>query len=527
MNHNKDRNNAKQVITTKRSANTIFQKPKIRKTLVEMYRSVDLDGIIIDCNESYASKLGYTVDEVIGTLLFKHTPKENLSQIKDSFETWKNTGKATKRKVKLMTKAGETFDVLLNATNRYDNEGALVGSNTTMLELSEIKMLQELVKIRKYESLYENSPDLYRTVNYMGIIVDCNKSYQNKLGYTKEEIIGSNLLEHTATRSISTMRINMADWRKTGSDKTSEVWLKKKDGTEFPVILTPTNLYDDDGQLIGRNVILKDATELHSAKKELTEREKIDKLKEEFLSVVTHELKSPLTPIIGFSQALSRHGMLGELNEKQTEAVNTILINARKLRRIIDDLLDAHKLELGKMRFDNKKINVNELIASISSSFSYTAKAKNISIDYHRDQKNTVITSDRDRIEQVITNLLYNAVDFVSKDTGRISVFVERAPDDASFVTFTVQDNGIGIPKEKQKQLFSKFYQADTSRTRKHGGTGLGLSICRAIVKKLGGQIRVESAKEQGTKFYFTIPISRENYISSNNDKTQKGQKRT
>jgi len=159
--------------------------------------------------------------------LFQHTPEGNQKQMLSSFELWKKTGNATNHKIKLITKKNEIFDVLLTATNRYDTQSELIGSVTILRDTSELKTLQDLVKLRKYESLYEESPDLYRTVNYQGIIIDCNRSYENKLGYTREEIIGINLLEHTSSKSTSAMRVNMASWRNTGKGKTAEIWMKK------------------------------------------------------------------------------------------------------------------------------------------------------------------------------------------------------------------------------------------------------------------------------------------------------------
>lgn len=487
-------------------------RPKIRTTLPELYRAVDLDGVIVDCNEDYACRLGYTVDEAIGMSIFEHTPDNDQKRLDNILDAWKKTGEALNRKVKLNTVQNNTFDVLLTATNRYDRDGRLVGGIHILRDISELKKLQDLVKIRKYESLYEESPDLYRTVNYAGIIIACNRSYENKMGYTKDEIIGTNLLEHTSDKSVSNMRVNMANWRNTGKGKTTEVWMKRKDGTEFPALLTPTNLYDDDGALIGRNVVIKDSTELHNTKQVLDEREKIDKMKEEFLSVVTHELKSPLTPIIGFSQVLSKPKMLGDLNQKQMDAVNTILANATRLRRLIVDLLDAHKLELGRMHFTYRDLAVADLLDGIQLSFAYTAQEKNITIESDVTTDIGSITGDRDRIEQVITNLVYNAIDFVPKDTGRIRVLAQK---NDGLVRFVVEDNGVGIPKEKQKNLFSKFYQADTSATRKHGGTGLGLSICKGIVENMGGTIGVESEENVGSKFYFTVPVSRDAHEDS------------
>ena len=187
---------------------------------------------------------------------------------------------------------------------------------------------------------------------------------------------------------------------------------------------------------------------------------------------------------------------------------NTILSNATMLKKLIGDLLDAHKLELGKMRFALKDMSVNDLMAVTDKSFQLTAQEKGVTIQCMCTvgKEEIRMVSDNDRVKQVITNLTYNAIDFVPKDTGRITITAERKDSD---VVFSVKDNGIGIPPEKQKQLFAKFYQADTSHSRKHGGTGLGLSICKGIVESLGGEINVESAEGEGSNFYFVLPMEK------------------
>jgi len=131
------------------------------------------------------------------------------------------------------------------------------------------------------------------------------------------------------------------------------------------------------------------------------------------------------------------------------------------------------------------------------------AGEKNIQITSKMDEEITIF-SDKKRIEQVLENLCRNSIDFVSKDTGIITIFAEKKDND---VLFVVKDNGKGSLKEKQNKLFTRFYQADTSLTRIHGGTGLGLSICKGIVEGLGGKIWLESTFEKGTNVYFTIPI--------------------
>ena len=230
--------------------------------------------------------------------------------------------------------------------------------------------------------------------------------------------------------------------------------------------------------------------------------EEVDNSKNEFMAMITHELRSPLTPIIGWCDALKNPTILGKLDEKQSKAVNTILNNALKLQSLISDLLDAQKLEMGKMKFDKSKFSVSDLMERVVNNFEHTVKAKNIVLN-NLTKDEITLTSDEKRIEQVLTNLINNSVDFVQKETGKIEI---SCNDENDSLFFEVKDNGPGIEEEKQKLLFKKFYQADTSLRREHGGTGLGLSICKGIIEGLGGEIFVNSVLGGGTSFHFILP---------------------
>lgn len=230
--------------------------------------------------------------------------------------------------------------------------------------------------------------------------------------------------------------------------------------------------------------------------------EEVDNSKNEFMAMIAHELRSPLTPIIGWCDALKNPTILGKLDDKQSKAVNTILNNALNLQSLISDLLDAQKLEMGKMKFDKSKFSVSELMDRVVNNFEHTVKVKNIVlINLTKDE--ITLTSDEKRIEQVLTNLINNSVDFVQKETGKIEISCKEENDS---LFFEVRDNGPGIEEEKQKLLFKKFYQADTSLRREHGGTGLGLSICKGIMEGLGGEIFVNSVLGGGTSFHFILP---------------------
>jgi signal transduction histidine kinase len=229
-------------------------------------------------------------------------------------------------------------------------------------------------------------------------------------------------------------------------------------------------------------------------------------MKEEFSSMITHELKTPLTPILGWCQALKNPKIMGELTDKQRSAVEKIQSNAERLRNLIGDILDAEKLDMEKMKFDYSEINITKFFTHLKANLQDVMKTKELEYNVSSDAE-LVMTTDKDRLEQVFNNIILNAVDFVNQK-GRIDV---NAKDSGDNIEFSVRDNGVGIPKTKLDGLFKKFYQVDTSMTREHGGTGLGLAIVKGIVSGMGGKIWVESKENFGTTFYFTIPKKSKN----------------
>jgi len=256
------------------------------------------------------------------------------------------------------------------------------------------------------------------------------------------------------------------------------------------------NVDDEIGQLVNTFNIMSD-----TIKEKTEEAKETDISKDEFLSMITHELKTPLVPIQGYvDMLLGEH--LGSLNEKQKDRLKIIKTSSEALLRIISDLLDAQKLELGKLVVKKEKQNIKDTIDVAVQSLQPRATENNIIIKQHLDKK-ILVSHDRERITQVLTNLLKNALDVVNLDTGVIEVFVE---DSDKEIKISVKDNGPGIPVEKQKDLFKKFYQVDTSLTREVGGSGLGLAICKGLVEEHGGTISAESTPGVGTTFSFILP---------------------
>jgi len=339
-----------------------------------------------------------------------------------------------------------------------------------------------------------------------GTITYVNKKFEEVSKYPKEELIGQN---HRIIKSgHHPPEFFDVLWKTISSGKVWKADIKNraKDGSYYWVKTVIVPFIGKDGKpeqyIAARTDITRQKENEEKLADAIKEIKKANVLKDEFATMVSHELKTPLSPIIGWCDALQDPDVLGTITTEQKKAVQTISSNAEKLERLIGDLLDIQKLELGRMVFEKVNFQVDEMMDNIKNSFEQTLKQKQIRLVSSVNKKINLI-SDIRRIEEVLSNMVYNAIDFVPKKDGRIEL---DAKNENGVVVFSVKDNGKGISKEAQESIFSKFYQTDTSLTRKHGGTGLGLSICKGIVEALGGKIWVESEKGIGSNFYFTIP---------------------
>ena len=227
----------------------------IQATIPILYRSVDMDGIIVDCNKAYADRMGYSVEEVIGTSLFDHAPEDVRETLKREFSYWKRTCITNVIVgITLVTKSGERIDAVRTYRNRYKGDH-IVGVDSSIMEKHEIKKMQELYSVRTRDG-YEDANVMRRSVDYIGTIIDCNQSYLDNMGYTKDEVVGISLYEHTAPRSRGNLHANMSNWR-VGLNYDAKIWMKRKNGGEFPTQLTASDETDGNGVIVGRTVSLR------------------------------------------------------------------------------------------------------------------------------------------------------------------------------------------------------------------------------------------------------------------------------
>ena len=236
--------------------------------------------------------------------------------------------------------------------------------------------------------------------------------------------------------------------------------------------------------------------------KEIVNLKEIDKQKDEMVSMVSHEIKNPLTPILLACQLLIAQRD-GPLTNKQKQRIEQIMSSAEQVNSLLSDLSDVKKLDRDAMKLDKKEIDTATLLTSISSNVKDMVESKGARLELNL-KKSKTISCDTSRISQVIINIVKNAVDFIPKENGRITLTCDV--DNKGRTLIGIEDNGIGIPREYHDSIFEKFQQIDTPEDITHEGTGLGLAICKGIIESHGGQIWIAKNYTHGARFEILLP---------------------
>ena len=235
--------------------------------------------------------------------------------------------------------------------------------------------------------------------------------------------------------------------------------------------------------------------------RDMTEQLRLEKLRSDFIANISHELRTPIAMLQGYSEALMDDFIQDQ--EERNEITKIIYDESKRMGRLVTDLLDLARMEAGHMTLYKEELPINSTFERITLKFAQVAKEKHLQLIFDSEfSDDDVISIDEDRIEQVLTNLVDNALRHTDK--GSVSVKVEKEP---TFAKISVQDTGYGIPQEDLAYVFERFYKADKARTRSKGGTGLGLAIARNIVKAHSGTIMVDSVVNEGTIFTFYLPF--------------------
>jgi PAS domain S-box-containing protein len=362
-------------------------------------------------------------------------------------------------------------------------------------KLAENNLRESMVKLQEQADLLELSSDAIILRDFDGTIRYWNEGAGVIYGYTKQQALGMkshDLFKTEFPKSLSEMEEGIL----TKGGWIGELIHYTPDNQQIIVYSRQILKRDTNGNGVG---VLEINTDI-------TERKEIERRVSEFYSMVSHELRTPLTSIRG-ALSLMEGGRLGPLTPRAQHLTQIALAESERLIRLINDILDIRKVEAGKLLLTFEELLPSEIVDSTLQSLTNMAQKASIKLKsqiYTADK----IDCDRDRISQVLTNLISNAIKFSPQD-GEIVVYGERASRET--IRFSVLDKGVGIAEDQLSKLFAPFQQLDSSDSRPKGGTGLGLAICKAIVEQHGGKIGVTSIIGKGSTFWFELPVKQHN----------------
>jgi len=324
-------------------------------------------------------------------------------------------------------------------------------------------------------------------INAQGLIEFVSPVLGDMLSVRYEDVFGKTLME--AFRSAELQKI-LTEFKRTGENITREITLDMAEVVILNVSVSAVHGYPQEDKTM---IVFHDVTRL----------KKLEKVKEDFVANVTHEIRTPLTAIIGYLETI-KNGAIGNIDETK-KFVDIILNQAERLNRLVEDLLTLSHIELKELKFNFENVSINAAITNVISLVEAKAKEKKITIHNNVRENFPMIRADKDKLTQIFVNILDNAVKF-TPESGRITIVAKEAD---AYTAVSISDTGIGVPRDEIQRLGERFYRVDRSRSRDLGGTGLGLSIVKHLMIAHGGRMEIESELGRGTTVFLLFPLAK------------------
>jgi len=463
---------------------------------------VDMKGIVRDWNKSAEGIMGYRADEVVGTSNRKFFAEpEEADRI---MERVQKEGEIKDYRTIVLRKDGKPIHISMSAAVLKDKKGVPIGTVCVSRDITKVVELEERIKAERdnLKLIFESMADGVYLVSEDYKVEFINKVLRNDFGNPVGSICHNVFHDREEPcplcKHLEVMKGKTVRWE----------WHSRRLNKTYDLIETP--LKNIDGT-ISKLTIFRDVTERKKAEEEIrklncelelkvVDLEEVTRMKSDFLSLTSHELRTPLTPMQAQLQML-QEGYMGKMNEKQEDSIEVILRNLTRLDKLINDILDISRIEAGRIKMSFESMSINDAVKEAIKMQESFAKKKDLKIRARLTELPTII-GDAERLRQVISNLLNNAIKF-SKKSADMIVETRRVGEN---VLFRITDYGLGISKEDKEKLFKPFSQIDSSMGREHGGTGLGLAIAKGIIQAHNGKIWVESEVGNGSTFYFVIP---------------------
>ncbi|HVI60685.1 MAG TPA: ATP-binding protein [Candidatus Saccharimonadales bacterium] len=352
----------------------------------------------------------------------------------------------------------------------------------------------------KAEALFYSIGDGAISTDEFGRITRVNKIARRMLGYKKSELLGGWFPRKIVAVDADDRVVNLIDRPitrafLTGQPVSEKTYYRRKNGQIFPVAVNVSPILVD-GKPLGAVEVFRD----------ISFEQEVDRMKSEFISLASHQLRTPLSSIKTYSHMLL-DGYMGDITPAQRQSLTTIVNASNRMNALISNLLNITRLESGSIAVTYKTIKATYLVREILKELALTAETKDIELSFKLagDGAETLRT-DRLILKEILTNIIANAIKY-TPEGGRVKVTIRLRADD---VLFRVKDTGWGIPKYSQDQVFSKFYRAENITKRETSGTGLGLYLVKGLTEAIGGRIWFTSQEGQGSDFYVCLPRRRQ-----------------
>ena len=471
--------------------------------------SKTLDGIITSWNRGAEKLFGYSAEEAIGQHITLIIPAERHAEEDDILARLRRGEKIDHFETVRQTKDGRRLEISLTVSPIRDSQGQIIGASKVARDITERKRADETRE--RLATIVESSDDAIIGKTLEGIITSWNRGAEKLFGYSAEEAIGRQITLIIPVERHAEEDDILARLRRGEKIDHFETVRQAKDGRRLEISLSVSPIRDSQGRIIGASKVARDITEqklmeverARVAEKEraaLQSAEEANRLKDDFLAMVSHELRNPLNSIVGWAGLLRS----GKLNEQTMErAVEAIFKASHAQDKIIGDLLDISRIVSGRLRLDVRPLQLVAVLEEAIDTIRPAADAKQIRLQSLLDPAASPMAGDPDRLRQVFWNLLSNAVKFTPKG-GRVQILSQRID---SHVEIIVSDTGIGIGPALLPHVFERFRQGDKGTNRQSSGLGLGLAIVRHLVELHGGTVRAESKGDgEGASFTVRLP---------------------
>lgn len=453
---------------------------------------IDSNGSIIGCNRAALDMHGFSAEkEMLGRSSFELIAPEDRCRAAEDWKRIIEEGSVRNLEYVFLTRSGRHFPGGLSGSAIRDSSGQSESFVATSKDISLRKRMEMELRIK--EEAIASSVNAIVLADLEGNLNYVNHSFLHMWGFSdRKEVMGKSIADlwesqDTALDALEAIRSNRS-W-------VGELVGKRKDDSVFDVQILANIVENEAGKAICMMASVID----------ITERKKIEQMKNDFVALASHELRTPLTAIQGYTE-LMLDGDVGEISKEQREFLEIISQNTRRLEALINDVLDVEKIESGRMTMKMEKIDLSQIVGNCVNTFKVMAEGKGLQLE--KDVKTSPINvlGDSDRLSQVFSNLLSNAIKYTKQGRVRISTGIK-----GKFASVAVEDTGLGMSSEDMKIVFSRFFRAEDSYVRKTTGSGLGLSIAKATIERHDGDIKVESKLGEGSRFEIILPLFKKN----------------